>query len=166
MCRLPWLREHFEESMDVMMKIFVRAFEERDRGALRLLYKASRDAAFFWSEEGAHQVTDFDKHTESEIILVAQWRGEIVGFASIWEPDSFLHNLFVHPSFLRRGVGRALVQRCSEHFHSMPTLKCVKANAGAMLLYQANGWITLREEAGPDGPYVLMANMALFRPTS
>lgn len=142
------------------MNILVREFEEADRDALRLLYVASRDAAFTWSAAGAHRPGDFDLHTEGERILVAAVGAEVLGFASILEPDSFLHNLFVHPSALRQGIGRALLAQCGRYFTRPPTLKCLRANGGALRFYQAQGWCVLREGVGPDGPYLLMVLMA------
>lgn len=139
------------------MNILVREFEEADRGALRLLYAASRDAAFPWQGAGAHRPDDFDVHTEGERILVAVVGAEIQGFASIWEPDSFLHHLFVHPSALRQGIGRVLLAQCGRYFTRPPTLKCLRANGRALRFYQAQGWRVLREGVGPDGPYLLMA---------
>lgn len=139
------------------MNIFVREFEEADREALRLLYVASRNATFTWNTIESHQAIDFDAHTEGEKILVALVNGEIVGFASIWEPESFLHNLFVHPSSTRKGVGQALLASCAKYFTKTPTLKCLKANVNATQFYTSQGWSTLREETGPTGPYFLMA---------
>ncbi len=145
-----------QQEIATPIKIIIREFEETDRAALRLLYLASRNATFTWSAIGLHQANDFDMHTDGERILVAEGNGSILGFASIWEPDSFLHNLFVHPSFTRKGVGRALLAGCAAHFSRPPTLKCMKANTKALQFYGAQGWRALREEVGPDGPYFLM----------
>ncbi|MDX9845218.1 MAG: GNAT family N-acetyltransferase [Aquabacterium sp.] len=142
------------------MVIHVRHFEESDREPLRLLYVASRDATFTWEPSGSHQAADFDKHTEGEIILVAVVEAEIRGFASIWEPDSFLHNLFVHPLHKRQGIGQALLKGCNPYFANTPTLKCLQANINAAQFYYSQGWITLRDETGPEGPYHLMAKRA------
>jgi GNAT superfamily N-acetyltransferase len=139
------------------MNILVRAFEEADRDTLRLLYVASRNATFTWNAVELHQAIDFDAHTEGERILVAVVDADILGFASIWEADSFLHNLFVHPSATRKGVGQALLSGCAKYFTITPTLKCLKANVNATQFYKSQGWQTLREETGPDGPYFLMA---------
>lgn len=139
------------------MHLTVREFDEADRAPLRLLYLASRKAAFTWSAIESFQAGDFDIHTDGERILVAEGNGSLLGFASIWEPDCFLHNLFVHPSFTRKGVGRALLAGCAKHFSAPPTLKCMKANTKALQFYASQGWRALREEVGPDGPYFLMA---------
>ena len=138
------------------MRITIREFEESDREALRILYVASRQSAFTWSQIDSHQLLDFDAHTEGERVLVAAVEGEVLGFASIWEPDSFLHNLFVHPSAKRMGIGQALLRSCARYFTKPPTLKCLVANSNALQFYKAQGWTILREEADADGPYFLM----------
>lgn len=134
----------------------IREFEECDRQALRRLYVASRNAAFPWVPVDRHRLADFDEHTLGERILVAVVEGEILGFASIWEPDSFLHNLFVHPSAKRKGIGQALLKGSAAYFHRPPTLKCLTANSNAVQFYTAQGWKVVREESGEEGPYFLM----------
>lgn len=147
------------------MHTLVRAFEETDRQALRDLYVASRNATFTWAPAGSHQASDFDLHTEGERILVAVRGSTVLGFASIWEPDCFVHNLFVHPTALRQGVGQALLASCTKYCAKTPTLKCLQANVNAMLFYRAQGWEGLREDVGPEGPYVLMAKATAMRDT-
>lgn len=139
------------------MNLIVRTFRESDREPLRRLYQASRNAAFTWAPADARPLTDFDRHTEQELILVALIDQKPVGFASIWEADSFLHNLFVHPQHQRQGVGRALLSHCAQHFSATPTLKCLQVNAGAIRFYSAHGWHVIGEGKSSDGPYFLMA---------
>lgn len=141
------------------MSLLVREFEEADREALRRLYQASRDAAFTWAPREAHHLLDFDTHTDRERILVALMEGVVVGFASIWEAGSFLHNLFVHPGHLGQGVGKALLRECANHFKAPPTLKCLKANAHAFSFYVAQGWRAISEGESPEGCYFLMSSM-------
>ncbi|MBY0270644.1 MAG: GNAT family N-acetyltransferase [Burkholderiales bacterium] len=148
------------------MHILIREFEEPDRDTLRHLYLESRKAAFTWNTTRPCKPADFDSHTEGEHILVAVANAEIIGFASIWVPDSFLHNLFVHPSFMRKGVGRALLAACNKYFSRTPSLKCLKANVNAVQFYQSQGWKVAREEMGPDGPYLLMEKINTLRKTS
>lgn len=138
------------------MNLGIRAFEERDRKLLRALFLESREAAFPWVPPGKHDLADFDRQTAGEKILVAELDGVVCGFASVWEADSFLHHLFIHPSAWRRGVGRALLAGCWPFFHCDPKLKCLRANVNATRFYLAQGWSVLREEEGPEGPYLLM----------
>jgi N-acetylglutamate synthase-like GNAT family acetyltransferase len=50
-------------------------------------------------------------------VFVSEWKGAIVGFAAI-EPradgESELDALFVEPHMQRRGIGRSLIEHCSE----------------------------------------------------
>ncbi|HDS1652726.1 TPA: GNAT family N-acetyltransferase [Stenotrophomonas maltophilia] len=137
-------------------QVIVREFVEADREALRKLFVASRDAAFSWAAVGAHKLEDFDVSTAGERILVAEHSCTPIGFASVWQDDSFLHNLFVHPHYQRCGVGRMLLAGCDKYFSAAPTLKCLKANDPAKRFYQSQGWRVCSEADGPEGPYVLM----------
>lgn len=136
--------------------LHVRPFIEGDRAALRALFVASRDAAFVWDAPGTHRVEDFDAATAGEIILVALLDGRAAGFASIWEPESFLHNLFVHPAFQSRGVGTALLDACAPHFRATATLKCLKLNRDALQFYRARGWTIRGDGAHDGGAYLLL----------
>jgi GNAT superfamily N-acetyltransferase len=137
------------------MNLQLRAWVESDRAALRSLYAASRDMAFPWS--APHPAQDFDAHTEGKWVLVALVDGVPVGFAAIWEPDSFVHHVFVHPAWLRQSIGQALLAACVRHCTDRPTLKCLVANTRALQFYQAQGWTVREQASGPDGPYLLLA---------
>lgn len=140
----------------------IREHKAADSQALRQLFVESRDAAFPWVPAGLHQEVDFDVTTAGERVLVAFARNAEanalpLGFASIWEPDGFLHNLFVHPSAQRRGVGSALLAACVPYFgRHTPTLKCLRDNESATRFYLNRGWQLQSEEEGPDGPFLLM----------
>jgi GNAT superfamily N-acetyltransferase len=141
-------------------KVRVRDFAEADREALRALFVAARDAAFVWDAPGEHRPEDFETATAGERILVAVMQTaaeeEVVGFASIWLPESFLHNLFVDPAHQRRGVGRALLAACKPYFRDAPTLKCVHCNENALRFYFAQGWTIRDSGVGDVGGYFLL----------
>jgi GNAT superfamily N-acetyltransferase len=142
------------------MNIQIREFEEADREALRRLFMESRNASFVWAPAGAHSLDDFDRMTRGERILVATLEGVPIGFASLWEPESFLHNLFVHPVFQSRGAGGALLAACDQYFSGTPTLKCLKANDRAVRYYLSKGWQVKGDGESPDGTYFLMMHEA------
>ena len=54
-------------------------------------------------------LADFERETEGERILVGLLNGQIVAYASIWEPDWFIHHLYVDPLAQRVGLGRVLM---------------------------------------------------------
>lgn len=141
--------------------LIVRPFVEADRPVLRDIFVAARNAAFVWAPKTQHLLEDFDRVTDGERILVAQFHRQVVGFAAIWEADSFLHSLFVAPAFQRRGVGNALLAACAPFFLATPTLKCLRANTAALAFYQARGWSIAAEGDSPDGPYWLMESRLL-----
>ena len=138
------------------MQVIVRDFVEADREALRQLFVVSRDAAFSWAAIGSHKLEDFDICTAGERILVAEHSCHPIGFASVWQDDGFLHNLFVHPRYQGLGVGTMLLAGCDKYFSGTPTLKCLKANERAKRFYQSQGWRVRSEADGPEGPYFLM----------
>lgn len=141
------------------MNITVREFIESDRVALRDVFLAARRQAFTWPLPSALKLEDFDSSTTDERVLVAVLSEHPIGFASIWEPDNFLHSLFVHPDYQRLGVGKLLLAGCDKYFSGVPTLKCVKANERARLFYESQGWSVRTEADGPEGPYLLMERL-------
>ena len=138
------------------MNLTVREFSESDRDALRELFVLAHRQARNGALPGAIGPGDFDRSIEGERVLVAVQAEVPIGFASIWEPDNFLHNLFVHPRFQRRGVGNALLAACEKIFSGAPSLKCIKANTDARRFYESQGWVVSYEAEGPDGTYLLM----------
>ena len=85
--------------------------------------------------------TDIESETQGERIFVGVLDKEISGYVSVWEPDCFIHHLYVDPSAQRSGLGRALVARVEALVGRQPiTLKCQLANTGAMRFYLALGF--------------------------
>jgi GNAT superfamily N-acetyltransferase len=136
--------------------VLIRDFLEADRQALREIYVASRRHAFPWLDAASLHPLDFDRDTDRERVLVASLDGGPVGFASIWEPEDFLHNLFLHPAVIGRGLGRRLLSSCLPLFRGPPTLKCLKQNTNAVGFYLHHGWRVLDEGTSADGVYLRM----------
>ena len=144
------------DSVIVRVPIQIREFEEADRAALRRLFLSARNDAFGWLPAGTHQLHDFDRSTEGERILTALIHDRLVGFASIWAPDRFLHCLFVDPAFQGCGAGKALLAGCAPYFNGVATLKCLQENRRAVRFYLSQGWRVQGEGDGADGAFWLM----------
>lgn len=114
-------------------------FQSHHLDALRRLYLVSRVATFTWLDTGAYKLSDFEHDTEGEAIWVAVEFGEIVGFVSIWEPDCFVHHLFVSPEVLKRGIGSKLLNVVKQRYANL-SLKCLTQNSDAVAFYLSQGF--------------------------
>jgi GNAT superfamily N-acetyltransferase len=133
-----------------------REFRESDRPPLRQLYLASRRQAFPWMDSGGMSGGDFDRDTRGELVLVAVEQSVPVGFVSIWEPENFIHNLFVLPRRTGSGIGTALLRDGLARIGRPATLKCQCKNTRAVRFYESRGWRIVSDGEGPDGPFHLM----------
>ena len=99
---------------------------------------------------------EFTGKTRDELILVAEFDHEIVGFISLYEPGCFIHHLFVIPNHQRKGIGKALLLNIIQRAEtSNLSLKCNIENEAAIAFYDKFGFIKT-EENGEDetGPWV------------
>lgn len=99
----------------------------------------------------------FEEVTDGEEIYVALLNDNIVGFASIWEPDHFIHYLFVSPNARRIKVGSTIVSRLAEIYGVPLSLKCLVKNKDGMAFYRATGWQKTGDGSGDDGAYALLS---------
>lgn len=91
----------------------------------------------------------FLAETEGETVFVAERAGRILGFAAVYEPESFLHHLYVWPSVHRRGVGSALLKIARDCAREPLSLKTQAKNERAQAFYAAHGFY--ETERGDDG---------------
>ncbi|GAA3412548.1 GNAT family N-acetyltransferase [Paenibacillus hodogayensis] len=135
----------------------IRAATEADFPELRTIYLESRRAYFHWADRDAMTIEEFDKHTVDELILLAEGEnGQILGFASIYVPENFIHLLFVHPGFTGKGIGSQLLDASVAELNEPIRLKCVSANRQAMTFYENKGWKRLVEESENGETYWIM----------
>ena len=124
--------------------------------ALRRLFLDSRRATFHWQAD-QFKLSDFDTDTEGEMLLVALFGQEPVGFVSWWPPQNFIHHLFVDPQWLRRGVGRGLLNASLKQIPRPVRLKCQLRNENARAFYMSQGWEVEKQEENANGAYYVMA---------
>lgn len=134
----------------------IRKAHELDYRDLRTIYLESRRKSFHWANTEEMILEDFDKDTRGEYILLAEENNHILGFASLYLQENFIHNLFVHPVFSGRGVGVQLLCASIRKMNKPITLKCVSENNKAMKFYENNGWRKLVEEGKPKEKYWVM----------
>ncbi|QEC77945.1 GNAT family N-acetyltransferase [Mucilaginibacter ginsenosidivorax] len=135
----------------------VRYFKEEDCHSLRDIYLVSRKQTFNWFDTSGYSLDDFDRDTEGEKILVADYEGAVIGFISLWLPDNFIHHLFVHPAYSKKGVGKMLLNAAVTMLHKPVTLKCLTRNENALAFYRSQGWQIQERGEGKPGDYFLMS---------
>lgn len=135
----------------------IRPATDADRPALRALFLASRQRSYAWQPAGSFALADFDAQTDGERLVAAfDPAGRLAGFVSLWEPDSFIHHLYVDAAWLRRGVGQALLRALPGWPATPYRLKCLRLNVGALAFYRACGFTAIGSGVSEDGEYVLL----------
>ncbi|UZR95225.1 GNAT family N-acetyltransferase [Chondrinema litorale] len=137
------------------MDISISDAAPQDYAELEKLYLQVRQQTFFWLDKDALQQASFIADTKGELILKAQVQGEIVGFISVWQPDNFIHHLYIKSDFQRNGVGRALLQKAISILDGPVTLKCLQQNTSAVNFYLKNNWLKKSEGFSYEGMYIL-----------
>jgi GNAT superfamily N-acetyltransferase len=105
----------------------------------------------------ARQGVGLAQDTEGEVLLVAVGSDdEPEGFVSVWEPDAFIHHLYVRPGSRQKGIGKQLLESLRSRMRKPWRLKCVRANDRALRFYLRHGWLEISSGIGEDGPYAVL----------
>lgn len=129
--------------------IKIRELNGNEFGRLAEIFNSARTHAGCFSGEPV-DLGGIKALTEGEVIYVAKLRNQIVGFASVWVPDSFIHHLYVHPDFHRQGIGSELLNFCGIG-HGPLSVKCEISNLTAQHFYRNRGWVARGLGEGIDG---------------
>lgn len=127
----------------------IRLAVASDMDCLAKIYLQSRIASgcFLPIEELKYE--DFYKDIFDEEVYVYERNQRIVGFISIYQPDLFIHLLFVHPDYFGQGIGKELLTFAKSKYGLPLTLKCLVKNRKAQHLYEHLGFV--REEKVQTG---------------
>lgn len=139
------------------MDIRLRRASPDDTPRLARLFLEVRQATFTWRDTSAYRLDDFESETVAEDILIAEnEEGTLLGFISVWVPDSFIHHLFVTTSAQGMGVGRRLLEGLIPWLPLPHRLKCAEPNTRARAFYQKLGWVEIGRGESSDGFYRLL----------
>ena len=97
---------------------------------------------------------EFSQSVRGEKTLLACRDETVVGFASVWVPDRFVHHLYIEAVCQGQGIGPALLAACGERFGGPLNLKCAVANTRASAFYDRQGWVVRSQGMGTEGPYL------------
>ncbi|MDQ8937087.1 GNAT family N-acetyltransferase [Acinetobacter rudis] len=139
------------------LSINIRHYQPQDKLALSQLFLQTRIESWSWLDASQWTLQDFEASTQDELILVAEYGQQYLGFAAVFLPDNFLHHLFVAPQFQNLGVGSALLIAAEKHFTTTGNLKCLSENHAAQRFYIKHAWQVVDSGKCAEGDYVLMA---------
>lgn len=141
--------QHYNRRALVIMRI--RIANEDDFERLAEIYNSARVTAGCFSGDPV-DTEGLKALTEGEVVYVAERHDQIVGFASVWSLDNFLHHLYVTPDLHGQGIGSELLIFCSDT-HGPLSLKCEIRNFSAREFYRKRGWIASERGDGVDGAW-------------
>ncbi len=136
-----------------MIKVIER--REKDTDALRDLFLNTRLKTFYWEDTAKFILSDFDRETANEHILVALSNDDLIGFVSVWVADKFIHHLYVDEKFQNQGVGTLLLKAVIDKFGHQVRLKCAERNKKAIYFYKKKGFLEIEKGQSESGSYIL-----------
>ena len=139
-----------------MTALTIRPFEPSDAPACAEIF----DRAWHAGHPYAPRVIDeavFSKETAEEVQFVAVGEnGAVAGFVSLYEPQGFVHHLYVDPAMHGRGIGKALLAHAVAKAGGTATLKCQARNAAALGFYRRLGWVEVAAGVSEFGEWVAL----------
>jgi len=138
-----------------MTGIAVRDFLPTDAEACAGIFDRAWNAGHPYAPRAIDRAA-FETETKDERLLVAEFLGKRAGFVSLYEPQIFVHHLYVDPTLQGRGIGRALLQRAVALVGGHASLKCQIRNADALAFYRRLGWRYGETGQGDFGPWIRM----------
>ena len=127
--------------------MIVRRARPGEIAACARLYERVLRDTFVWVDSPAHAVADFHKAALEEEVFLARDGRRLLGVASLYRPDSFLHSLYV--TARGRGVGKALLEHVAATADGPLSLKCEIPNTRARDFYLREGFKVVGEGCDP-----------------
>lgn len=121
----------------------IRLYQERDtEDIIEAWYQASLIAHPFLSEKFLEEERDNirERFLPNSQTWVYEKQGRVVGFISL--ADNEVGGIFVHPSWQRQGVGRALMDK-ARTIHKTLELDVFEANKRGRAFYAKYGFVPL-----------------------
>ena len=134
----------------------IRRAEPNDIEACAKLYVEIGQQHFTWRADGFFRASDFRQCAAEEAVWVAVRGRSICAFLSYFEPEDFLHFLFVSECWRRQGVGSALLDHIRSRYGVPHRLKVDEPNQGARRYYARRGYTTAGAGRNDGVAWVLM----------
>ncbi|CAB1262048.1 TPA: GNAT family N-acetyltransferase [Vibrio cholerae] len=134
----------------------IKEFSACNLESLRKLYLDSRRDSFTWLKTDSFRLEDFDRDSQGERIWLSEVLGNLAGFLSIWEHDSFVHHLYVATEYHGQGVGTMLLNGAKAKYGNL-SLKCMVQNQKALNFYLSQGFEIVSQVDDELGGYYYMS---------
>ncbi|PZM12171.1 GNAT family N-acetyltransferase [Rhizobium tubonense] len=132
----------------------IRRARAEEMPTLADIYLTVRRTTFTWVDPGRFHREDFSTHTKDETLFVCHNEDcGIAGFLALWEPENFIHMLYIRPEFQGQGAGTALLNALPNWPRRRYRLKCLVKNKRALAYYEAMGFEVSGFGASPEGDY-------------
>jgi ribosomal protein S18 acetylase RimI-like enzyme len=82
--------------------------------------------------------------------------GKVLGFLSVWEPEKFIHHLYVSDEYSGQGIGSELLEFAKARYSNL-SLKCMVKNSKAVHFYESRGFVRREKVEDEFGGYYLMS---------
>lgn len=135
----------------VFLYMFIQIVEKKDKdySVIQGIYNMVQNEMPFLSE-----IPDLKNALAGEVVYEAIADEDVIAFISLWEPDNFIHYLFVNPLYQSKGIGLQLITHLSEVYGRPLGLKCLSANANAIRFYKKNGFHEIYRGISAEGEYI------------
>jgi len=135
--------------------IEITEIREKDIDSLQSLFSKTRLITFSCADVSQFKLSDFEEQTKGEYILVALADERVIGFASVWVPDNFIHHLYVDEQFQNQNAGTQLLKAVHDKFGLPISLKCEESNSKAICFYRRKGFTEKGSGQSEIGTYIL-----------
>lgn len=131
-------------------KVDIRKYESSDQSRCAEIYSDAWNGAMPHACRSI-SMDEFESETEEDDIFVALLNGQIVGYIALYEPEFFVHHLFIDPKVQGGGIGTALLDHAARLAGVTPlSLKCQLDNRKALAFYEAFGFFETDERGTND----------------
>lgn len=125
------------------------------------LYERVANETLYWLPPASQTAARFLQYAQDETVWVATAGGRVIGLAALYEPESFLHSLYVDAAWRDRGVGLALLDHVAARAAGPLSLKAQARNLAALRFYAREGFREEKRGEEDGAVWILLTRRAL-----